>query len=155
MFKRILVTLDGTPMAETALEPAIAMAAEFGGEVVLLRAVAPAELDLAAGQGPSYYELKRLWERQASQAAEDYLLSIRAKWRGRGVPLRLEAIVGAPPSAIIATADYLGVNLIVMATHGRSGLHRLLYGSVAEAVLRAAEVPVLLVPNHSAPDQRL
>lgn len=155
MFERILVTLDGSPLAETALEPALAMAAQFGGEVVLLRAVVPAEVDLAAGQGPSYYELKRLWERQATQAAEDYLRRIRAEWRGCGVPLRLEAVVGAPPSIIIATASYFGVGLIVMATHGRSGLHRLLYGSVAEAVLRAAEVPVLLVPSRSAPDQPL
>lgn len=56
--------------------------------------------------------------------------------------------VGAPPSTIITLAAQLGADLIVMSTHGRAGLGSLLYGSVAEAVLRAATVPVLLVPVH-------
>jgi nucleotide-binding universal stress UspA family protein len=149
MFARILVTLDGSPLAETALEAALAIAAKFASEVVLLRAVAPAELELSAGQGPSYFELKRLWENQETQAAECYLRHIRAQWRELGVRLRLEVALGAPPDAIIATANQLGADLIVMATHGRSGFNRLVYGSVAEAVLRAAEVPVMLVPIRS------
>jgi nucleotide-binding universal stress UspA family protein len=55
-------------------------------------------------------------------------------------------LVGAPPELILDTAKAENVDLIVMSTHGRSGLNRLLYGSVAEAVLRGAHLPVLLIP---------
>ena len=148
MFKRILVTLDGSSFAEAALEPAFAIAKKFGADVVVLQAVAPAELALTTGQGQGYYELKRLWEQQEINSAENYLRGISREWRQCGVPVRLEAAVGAPPTTIIACAARLSADLIVMSTHGRSGLGRLVYGSVAEAVLRAAEVPVLLVPQH-------
>jgi nucleotide-binding universal stress UspA family protein len=136
-------------LAEKALAPALGIAAKFGGEAVLLRAVTPAELDPAARHGPTYYDLRKQWEKQESQTADSYLRQVRAEWRGCGVPLRLEVAIGSPPNVIIATAAQLAANLIVMATHGRSGLSRLVYGSVAEAVVRAAEVPVLMVPIRS------
>jgi nucleotide-binding universal stress UspA family protein len=149
MFKRVLVPLDGSQLAEAALAPALAIAEKQGGAVLLLRVVVPAELDLAAGHGQGYYDLNKLWEKQERQKADYYLRQVRAEWQGCGVPLQLEVAVGAPPNVIVATAAHHGAQLIVMATHGRSGLGRLVYGSVAEAVLRGAEVPVLLVPIRS------
>jgi nucleotide-binding universal stress UspA family protein len=146
MFKRMLVTLDGSPFAEAALEPAFAMAEKFRSEVVLVQVVMPAELAVTAGQGTTYYDLKRLCEQQECEAAGRYLRRIRGEWLASGVTVRAEVAVGPPPATIIALASRYEVGLIVMSTHGRSGLSRLIYGSVAEAVLRGAQVPVLLVP---------
>jgi nucleotide-binding universal stress UspA family protein len=92
--------------------------------------------------------LRRLWEQNAQAEAQSYLRRLQFEQAKHGVRVRLHTQVGAPPAQIIAVADCYHANLIVMSTHGRSGLSRLLYGSVAEAVLRAADVPVLLVPAH-------
>src|SRR6185295_14135634 len=69
------------------------------------------------------------------------------KFQLMGLSLRKRVLCGAPPEMIIAAAAESGADLIVMSTHGRSGLMRLLYGSVTEAVLRGSPVPVLVVPN--------
>lgn len=145
MFRRILVPLDGSLLAEAALAPAFGLAQKFGGDVVLLRAVPPDELEFSSG----LYALSRVWEQRERQTAQAYLQEVRAVWGAGGVPVRLEVALGAAPSTIIAAVDRLAASLIVMSTHGRSGLGRLLYGSVAEAVVRAAKVPVLFVPVRS------
>ena len=145
MFKRILVPLDGSLLAEAALAQAFELAQKFGGDVVLLRAVPPDELEFSSG----LYALSRVWEQQEQQAARTYLQQVRAACCSTGVPVRIEVALGAAPAAIIAAGDALAVSLIAMSTHGRSGLGRLLYGSVAEAVVRAAKVPVLFVPVRS------
>ncbi len=142
MFRRILVPLDGSLLAEAALAPAFELAQKFGGDVVLLRVVPPDELEFSGG----LYVLSRVWEQQERQTAQTYLQQVRAGQSACDVPIRLEVQVGVVPSTIIATMARVSVSLIVMSTHGRSGLGRLIYGSVAEAVMRAAKVPVLFVP---------
>jgi nucleotide-binding universal stress UspA family protein len=142
MFERILVPLDGSLFAEAALEPAFAVAEQFGAEVVLLRAVPLEELEYSVG----LYALSGSLERQERQAALAYLHHVRATRKGCGLVIRLAVALGPAPSAIIAAAKRRAVSLIVMSTHGRSGLRRLFYGSVAEAVLRVAEMPVMVVP---------
>jgi nucleotide-binding universal stress UspA family protein len=86
--------------------------------------------------------------------AEDYLEALKAKLAAKGVQ-RVETSVwyGEPASAIVDAARARNVDLIVMTTHGRSGLGRLVLGSVAETVLRAARTPILLVRANSAPVQ--
>jgi nucleotide-binding universal stress UspA family protein len=146
MFRRILVTLDGSTLAEAALKPAFELAQKFGGDVILLRVVAPAEQAYSAGP----FTVSPILEQYDRQYALAYLRRVHARWCGCGVPIRLEVGLGAAPSAIIAAATRRGASLIIMSTHGRSGLSRLIYGSVAEAVLRAAIVPVLIVPVRTA-----
>jgi nucleotide-binding universal stress UspA family protein len=68
------------------------------------------------------------------------------KMLGSGVSVRTEVVSGAPPDVILDVADAEHVDLVVMSTHGRSGLGRLVYGSVAESVLRGSRIPVLLIP---------
>jgi nucleotide-binding universal stress UspA family protein len=146
MFKRILVTLDGSDFSERALQPAFQIAEQFESEVVLLRVLAAEPVAIAGGSGPQYLELSGLREQNETTEAENYLRGIRAEWKNTGLLIETRVAVGAPPEMILKVAEGAGVDLIAMTTHGRSGLDRFLYGSVAEAVLRRTQVPLLLIP---------
>ena len=146
MFKHILVPLDGSLLAEQALAPAGRVAEKFGGRLLLLRVVTqdrslPGLPYLSARSTPAPVGPAR----PLMEEAEAYLDGLRLP--NPCVPVRTLVLAGAPPELIIATATEHDVDLIVMSTHGRAGITRLLYGSVAEAVLRGATVPVLLVPS--------
>ena len=148
MFKTILVSLDGSALAEQALAPAFSIAAKYGAAIVLLRVV-PAERSLP---GLQYLAVRPNGapadsEQALIEEAQDYLAGVPLPMPG--VPVHTRVLVGAPPEIIVETAVEAAADLIVMSTHGRTGLMRLLYGSVAEAVLRGSPVPVFLVPNRA------
>ena len=140
-FAKILVPLDGSSLAESALWKAVDGAE--GATICLLRA---AEADAAPGAESPEAQLAALRE------ARDYLRKIVRRLEDKGVK-RVEARVwyGPPAAAIVGAARTEKVDLIVMATHGRGGLERLVLGSVAEAVLRSASVPVLVVRPEGVP----
>jgi nucleotide-binding universal stress UspA family protein len=148
MFRRILVTLDGSQLAERALKPAFAMAEKFGSEVLLLRVpLVQQYVTLPSGTGTLVTEQYLERDREETEA---YLRAVKTQWTGVAPKVRTEAISGEPASVILDVARSESVDTIVMSTHGRSGLSRLLYGSVAESVLRGATVPVLLIPMKEA-----
>jgi nucleotide-binding universal stress UspA family protein len=148
MFARLLVPLDGSELAERALVPAFALAKKFQSEVLLLR-VSTAETVTTGlpALAPHIYELGHVGVRREEEQAEAYLNTVRTRWMGSGVTIHIEALWGAPPEMIVAAANDQQIDLIVMSTHGRSGVERLIYGSVAEAVIRGVHMPVLLVPS--------
>lgn len=136
MSKQILVPLDGSPLAERALPYAESLARATEARVVLLRAV---EAHAFTGRG-------RAKARMAAMAeAEAYLDGIAAPLRERGLTVDAALPYGNAPDAIADEIAFRAIDLVVMATHGRSGLGRFVYGSVAARVLHEAEVPVLLV----------
>jgi nucleotide-binding universal stress UspA family protein len=146
MFNKILVPLDGSVLAEQALAPASRVAERFGSTLLLLRVVTPER----SAPGLQHLTLRpetvtAIPPRPLLEEAEAYLAGLRLPTPG--LPIETEVVAGAAPEMIILTAAESGADLIVMSTHGRAGLIRLLYGSVAEAVLRGATVPVLLVPS--------
>ncbi|MBI3362826.1 MAG: universal stress protein [Chloroflexi bacterium] len=144
MFKKILVTLDGSEFSERALKPAFQIAEKFDSEVTLLRvAMAQQYVTMPAGTGTLYPDPALERDREEAEA---YLRAIKTQWLAARVSVHTEIIAGLPAEMILDVADVDGIDLIVMSTHGRSGLSRLLYGSVAESVLRGAQVPVLLIP---------
>jgi nucleotide-binding universal stress UspA family protein len=144
MFKKILVTLDGSELAERALQPAFEIAEKFGGEVTLLRVpVAQQYVTMPSGTGVIIPEQFAERDREES---ESYLRAIKTHWLPHAPAIHTQAIAGSPADVILDVAGAEQSDLIVMSTHGRSGLSRLLYGSVAESVLRGARVPVLLIP---------
>lgn len=148
MFEKILVPLDGSEFSECALEPAFGLAQKFGSEVILLRVAVPEELLVGLPSlVPRYYGSHGAENQRDQEEAEAYLYGIRMRWLGAGVPVRTEVISGTPPESIVELAKAAGAALIVMCTHGRSGFSRLIYGSVAEAVLRGASLPVMLIPT--------
>ena len=146
MFSKILVPLDGSELSERALQPAVHIAKKVYAEIVLLRVMVLDLATIGGGMSPHNYELRQLYERNDRLEAESYLQTIETEWHGAGVVMHARVATGAPPEMILQAAEESGADLIVMSTHGRTGLNRLLYGSVAEAVLRGTPLPVLLIP---------
>lgn len=138
----ILYPTDFSANAEAALALASALAREGHGRVVVLHVERPPLATLGGTAGvpplPTEYDRQRL---------EEQLQSIKPSRPGIAVEHRLE--YGDPASVILKTAHEIGTDLIVMGTHGRTGLRRLLMGSVAEQVVRKASCPVLTVRTPS------
>lgn len=158
MYEHLLVPLDGSPAAERVLEHAEAIAAAFGSTVTLLRATVSAEmviLETSAGEGVAGDVGPALDPDPIVEADEvsatEYLEAVAARLRQRKLTVNVEHIEGSASDVIVERAAALGVSLILMTTHGRGGLGRLVFGSVADAVLRHASSPVLLV--RSSEDQ--
>jgi len=156
MYSRLLLPTDGSHDSHAAVEHAAALARATGASIVLLEVVespdevwkrASAAGWLPAGDGFLTEEnVARLIEAERRAAAE-HLHALEAELRRSGLE-RVEAKVveGKPGPLIVEAAHDAGCDAIVMATHGRSGLARMLLGSVAEYVARCAECAVVLVP---------
>ena len=156
----MLVPLDGSATAEAALPVAQQLATAAGGSVVLLRVTAPAHATgyvepvsaAAAVGGRGFYRAPRVHELETvTQAAsrleseaQDYLAMVAE--RLVGVPVHRRVRDGANVAeAIVAAAAAAGADLIVLASHGHTGLRHRLLGGVAEQVLGRSHVPVVLV----------
>jgi len=147
VYKRAIVPLDGSALAETIIPFLVEIAGPLDMSVVLLRVLEP--------QVPVVVEGTRAMALEDIEArrrdAEEYLAPLAAALRARGVAVETAVRHGSPVSdEIVAGARKAGADLIAMTTHGRSGLGRLLFGSVAEALLRQAHVPVFLLRQTEA-----
>jgi len=141
-FDRVLVPLDGSPLAEVAVSWATQLAGP-DATLLLLRAAEALALP-GVDQSPAQIQVVR--------EAEDYLTALAARLRGEGVKnVETSVWYGPAPSVIVEAASRRKADLIVMSTHGRSGLGRLVMGSVAESVLRGTTTPILLVRAEGAP----
>lgn len=145
MFKHLLIPLDGSSLAEQALPVAMALAARFGGRVTLLRVIQPPYVVTGIG-GSVYAELALGLRDQIYEDAELYLAAVQDSLQTADVDVRTHVGEGEPAAdLILQMVDELEADTIVMSTHGRTGLSRWVFGSVAERVLRGAVVPVLLI----------
>ncbi len=149
LFKKILVPLDGSELAERALEPAITLAEQVDGEVILLSVPVLKHLFVAEPTGYGLF-LPEDSIRECQQELETYLSGVRNRWEHPNLRLRTEVVNGDEASVIVDTASEKGVDLIVMSTHGRSGLSRWVMGSITERVLHEAPCPVLVI-RHAEP----
>jgi nucleotide-binding universal stress UspA family protein len=148
MFKRILVPLDGSPLAERAIPVAARIARTADATVVLVRVVrAPIEYESALITTPTWVPPADLKERD--EATRD-LAEAEARDDLSGLATERHVYAGAAGPVIRATAQTGAVDLIVMTQRGRGGLARLVLGSVTTAVVRAAETPVLVVRANDA-----
>jgi nucleotide-binding universal stress UspA family protein len=141
MYKRVLVPLDGSPLAEGVLPFIVDIAGPLDLEIHLVRVVQPKPPEVV--EGSRHVILEDVEGRM--READDYLRSVATELAAKGVRVSTETRRGEPVTEIVAAAQQCGADLIAMTTHGRSGLGRLLFGSVAEAVLRQAEIPVFLM----------
>ena len=152
MFEHLLVALDGSPAAERVLEHAEALADAFHSTVTLLRATISAEMyvaetssgETAMGAVGTTLDPTPVLDADRS-AAEEYLDGVAARLRRRNLTVNVEHPPGPANQVIVERAAALGVSLILMTTHGRGGLGRMVFGSTADSVLRHATCPVLLV----------
>lgn len=140
---RILVPVDGSAMSEAALAEARGLARSASSTLLLLRAA-----DAWAMPGTDMVDAQVI----ALRDAEEYLTVLKAKLEEESVfGIETHVWYGPAASAIVEAARLYMVDLIVMSTHGRTGLGRLVFGSVAESVLRGTTVPILLVRPTGAP----
>jgi nucleotide-binding universal stress UspA family protein len=146
VYKRALVPLDGSPVAEAIVPFIVQIAGPLDMTVRLLAVVEPIQPTMVENAGSVMAQDLATRTRYA----EDYLAPIAAELRGRGVDADWEVRHGRPATTILAAAKSFRADLIAMSTHGRGGLGRLLFGSVAEQVLRHADVPVFLMRHTEA-----
>jgi len=128
--RNILLPVDGSDLAELAVGPALEIADLFEGRVLLLRAVEPR---------------KNADEAREIEEARHHLQGIAREFERKGVRTHTLVEKGEPVEEILKTLRFHQADLVVMTTHGRSGLSRLVTGSVTEEVLRKATVPLLVV----------
>ena len=154
MYKKILVPLDGSELAEAILEHVLAIATSCDvAEVVLLTVTE--NLDKSISEIINARVSMGL--EQAYQIASDkkqtyideivkYLKKIASNLEQKGININIEVLSGKPADEILKYSKENKVDLIIMSTHGRSGISRIVFGSVADKVLRQTEIPVLLRP---------
>lgn len=155
VYQKILVTLDGSDLAAQALPHAQYLAETLKARLILFRAVPRVDDGLeAASMGGTFVDLaevkssasgKDTKQTQLITEAEQALAEIARGLQRHQVEASAVIEVGPPAEAVVYYARREEIDLIVMCTHGRTGLPRLVYGSVAETVLRTAPCPVLLI----------
>src|SRR5512135_1834640 len=136
MFARILVPLDGSALAEAILPQVTELAALHGAEIILLRVAL-----VHSFPGTNQTEAQV----QAVQEAEAYLAGVLQRLDASGIKAQQVVRYGHAAEEIVDQAEAGSADLIAMSTHGRSGPRRWMLGSIAEKVLRATTVPILLV----------
>jgi nucleotide-binding universal stress UspA family protein len=146
MYRKILAPLDGSPLAECTIEHVKEIAKGCNvPEVVFLFVVDIAKNAYwAADVAPNVQILQQAEEAQ-KEGAQSYLKKVVAKAKKDGLMVKGVVVEGNPADSIIEYAQKNGVDLIVMSTHGRSGVSRFAMGSVTDKVIRTAAAPVLVV----------
>jgi nucleotide-binding universal stress UspA family protein len=135
MLRTLLVPLDGSPLAETALRPASELARQTGASLVLLRAAPHAD---TARPLP-------IEQRFTVRDARRYLEAVADRLRRDHCRVEIDVLEGEAPLAILYSIDHRHPDLVVLSTHGYTGLRRLVLGSVSEQVLRESSAPVMVV----------
>lgn len=147
--RKILWPTDASEPSVRALDKAIELARHFEAEIYGLQVVSqvPTFADTGIVDAPVVGFDIALYEEELRKAAMTTLEETIKDRVPEGIRSEAHVEVGNPPDVIVEQAEKYGVDLIVMATHGRSGLSHVLLGSVAEATVRSSPVPVLVVPE--------
>lgn len=145
MYKKIMVPLDGSELAECVL-PHVKVIARgcSSGELILLRVVEPERL-YSVSHSPIEPNLAATRESERRKAAGDYLDAIANRLSDPGLTCTVKAIVGRVAESLVDYCAKNSVDLIIIATHGRSGITRWVRGSVADKILRSSKIPVMIV----------
>lgn len=147
MFQRILVPLDGSAVAESALETACGLAQAFAAQIYLVRCLSSLPPADFAARAEEFHEA-HLWD---ENDALEYISGIATRLSASGLSVHRDLLTGTPAETIAQSAREHQVDLIVMTSHGRSLFSRLMLGSVAETLARIAPCPVMIL--RSSPGQ--
>jgi len=148
VYKKILVPLDGSKLAECVLPHVENIATGCSvGEVIILRVCESPNIiaDYPESKNKTWEKHVERMTTNAQQQCDLYIYDVEKSLKDKGVKVKAESRLGKPAEEIVDCANKNKVDLIVMASHGRSGVSRWAYGSVADKVLRSTCVPVLLV----------
>lgn len=142
-YKKIVVPLDGSGWSQRAVPHAVDIGRANGSELILLHVFRPPASEYTdqialAGQEGQIQQLR--------EAMKQYLIGVRSELRSEDIKVRTQLIEGVGVASLIC--DYIneeGIDLVVMSTHGRTGIRRFIFGSVAHNIMECAKVPVLLI----------
>jgi nucleotide-binding universal stress UspA family protein len=138
-FQKILIAVDSSPVAAHAAEVGVELARSLGAEIAFIHAIAP-EVAVAPGSGASAAELMAFAQEEGRRLVAGF------RQRAPSQPVPLEFVpVGRPAAEIVQAARAWPADLIVIGSHGRGGVTRVVLGSVADGVLRHAPCPVVVV----------
>ena len=146
MYKRILIATDGSPLSSKAVQSGLSMAALTGGQVIALKVVPRYPRSYFEGGMPMDLDDVKRIEKQWSEEAQALLNKVKEQGKEDGVTVK--AVVTKSDlvaEAVIAAAKKHKCDLIVMASHGRKGIKRLLLGSETQHVLTHSHIPVLVL----------
>ena len=141
--QKILCPTDFSAASDHALGEAVDLAKALGAKIKVIH-VFQRPIGVALEGAPVTIEAAEQFLQQAHAELKKVLEDLRKDWQDKGVELEVELIEGAPYSAIVEEAAQC--DLVVMATHGRTGFQRFMLGSVAERVVRTSNCPVMTIP---------
>jgi nucleotide-binding universal stress UspA family protein len=152
VYKHIMVPLDGSELAECVIPHVIAVAAGCNvPKVTLVRVVTPLKIYGTEMDGSISPQITAKIESESMALARAYLDKKAQELRKSGIEVAAEVMFGNVLEAMMDFAEKGGVDLIIIATHGRSGVSRWVWGSVADRILRSAKVPVLMIRPQGCP----
>lgn len=143
MYKKILVPLDGSKRAESILPNVEELSRCLGSYVVFMQVLEPTATMVSPYDMVPYYDSEEMERR--SKEASIYLAGIAGEFREKGIQAKEVVVQGPVVRSILDVANQENVGLIAMASHGRSGLARVFYGSVAAGILQQTDRPLLIV----------
>lgn len=145
MIHHVLIPLDGSQLAETAL-PVARQILKPNGHITLVTALTSRHVT-SFDDTASFAEQDATFVESTLPRAHNYMDRIASDLKLRGYEVNIEIVPGHPADVILHMAEKLRADMVVMSTHGRSGLSRVLFGSITLKVLGESHVPVLVVPN--------
>lgn len=154
MYQKILVPLDGSKLAECALSHAVDMAKAYSAELVLVSVTEEVEGFRPVSDASQPTEEKLIPEAggKFEEQARRYLDGVAGRIAKEGVEVTTDVQYGKPADGIIVSAMLYNCDVIVMSSHGRSGISKWTHGSVAEKVFRVSHIPVLMIPAAACQD---
>ncbi|MCX8126610.1 MAG: universal stress protein, partial [Dehalococcoidia bacterium] len=145
LLTKVLVPLDGSEVGEAALPYVIDLASKLDMEVVLFQMVALAYHVYSSGEIVTQIPYTEQEMEPIRKSARNYLEKVAKDLTAKGLKVTVEIKTGSAAEGIIKAAEELKVDLVAMSTHGRSGVSRWVFGSVAARVLQQGSTPLLLV----------
>lgn len=145
MYTHILIPTDGSELAQNGVDHGLSLAKALGSKVTVITVTEPAERIYGRGWAPAEQDIKKINE-QNKEADTRLLTTIKATAEDRGIACEaVHEFNSSPASAIVEATERLGCNLVVMSSHGRRGIARVLLGSQTAEVVARSLVPVLVV----------
>ena len=143
MYQTILVPLDGSQRAERILPHVEALAEKFGSQIILLQVIEPLVIGVSPYDAGSFYVAEEIQRR--NEEANSYLAKLQSQLQEKKIAAQAYVEYGPVVATILELSSKYNADLIALASHGRTGMARVFYGSVAAGILNQATQPLLII----------